>query len=61
MQLPPNISSFILFKFFGGSDELFIYLVLHYLDTYTILMQNQFEFRQNHSTHMALLSLIDDI
>ena len=33
----------------------------HYLDTYTILTQNQFEFRKNHSTYMALLSLIDDI
>ena len=33
----------------------------HYLDTYTILTQNQFGFRKNHSTYMALLSLIDDI
>ena len=33
----------------------------HYLDTYTIATQNQFGFRKNHSTYMALLSLIDDI
>ena len=33
-----------------------------YLDTYTILTQNQFGFRKkNHLTYMALLSLIDDI
>ena len=33
----------------------------HYLDTDTILTQNQFGFRKNHSSYMALLSLIDDI
>ena len=32
----------------------------HYVDTYSILIQNQFGFRKNHSTYTALLSLIDD-
>ena len=33
----------------------------HYLHIYTILTQNQFGIRTNHSTYMALISLIDNI
>ena len=33
----------------------------HFLDKYNILYQNQFGFRQGHSTHHALISLVDKI
>ena len=48
--------------FFSKMFEKVMYNRLaHYLDTYTILTHNHFGFRKNHSTYMALLSLIDDI
>ena len=33
----------------------------HFLDKYNILYLNQFGFRQGHSTHHALISLVDKI
>ena len=35
--------------------------VLNYLKLSKILVENQFGFRQGHSTYMALLKLVNDI
>ena len=35
--------------------------LLNYLTLNTILVENQFGFRQRHSTYMALLKLVNDI
>ena len=56
MHLPLNISFSI---FFLNLRKYVMYNRLaHYLDTYIILKQNQFGFRKNNSTYMALLILI---
>ena len=35
------------------------YRLIQFLDKYNILYQNQFGFRQSHSTHHALITLVD--
>ena len=38
-----------------------MYSLLHYLTLKKIVVENQFGFRQGHSTYMALLRLVNDI
>ena len=35
--------------------------LIGFLDKYNVLYQNQFGFRQGHSTHHALITLVDKI
>ena len=35
--------------------------LIKFLDQYNVLYQNQFGFRQGHSTHHALITLVDNI
>ena len=35
--------------------------LIQFLDQYNVLYQNQFGFRQGHSTHHALITLVDNI
>ena len=49
-------------KIFCKTFERLMYnKLIKFLDIYNILDQNQFGFRQGHSTHHALITLVDNI
>ena len=52
----------ILLNIFSKIFERLMYnKLIQFLDQYNVLYQNQFRFRQGHSTHHALITLVDNI
>ena len=60
MELSNYRPILVLFFFFKSLKNLCINLV-SYFDKYNILYQNQFGFRQGHSSHHALITLVNKI
>ena len=51
----------VLNTFYKVFERLMYNILTKFLDKYNILYQNQFRFRQGHSTHHALITLVDKI
>ena len=59
---PNNYRSISVLNIYSKVFEIIMYdRLTQFLDKYNLLYQNQFGFRQGHSTHHALISLVDKI
>ena len=61
MELSNYIPISVLNIFSKIFERLMYNKLIQFLDQYNVLYQNQFGFRQGHSTHLALITFVDNI
>ena len=56
-----ELNNYIPISVLNTFERLMYDRLIKFLDKYNVLYQNQFGFRQGHSTHHALITLVDKI